>query len=122
MKSARVIDGKICYPEKECTEIKKLFDSRYNLYKDCYNHRVAQSFECLVLDILKEASTICDWTKAIRDADLYNNLDDSILHEIRISEEPEYAKARDLLARFDSRKHYSFVGEKVLSKAISASE
>ena len=115
MKSARVIEGKICYPEKEISEIKKLFDSRYNLYKDCYNHRVTQSFEILVLDILQAASGICEWTKAIRDADLYNTLDDTILHEIRISEEPEYQQARDLLVRFDARKHYSFVAEKVLS-------
>lgn len=40
MKQARVINNQICYPEKEVTEIKKLFDSRYNLYKDCYNHKV----------------------------------------------------------------------------------
>lgn len=40
MRGARVINNQICYPEKEINEIKKLFDSRYNLYKDCYNHRV----------------------------------------------------------------------------------
>jgi hypothetical protein len=36
--------------------VKKLFDSRYNLYRDCYNHRVTQSFECLILDILNETN------------------------------------------------------------------
>lgn len=40
MRGARVIDNEICYPEKDIYEIKKLFDSRYNLYKECYNHRV----------------------------------------------------------------------------------
>jgi len=45
MKTARVIedsngDYQICYPQKHEFEIKKLYDSRYNLYKDCYNHRV----------------------------------------------------------------------------------
>lgn len=40
MQGARVIANRICYPEKDLTEIKKLFDSRYNLYKDCYHHRV----------------------------------------------------------------------------------
>ena len=40
MKSARVVDNQICYPEKYEFEVKKLFDSRYNLYRDCYYHRV----------------------------------------------------------------------------------
>ena len=56
MRGARVINNQICYPEKDIYEIKKLFDSRYNLYKDCYYHRVTQSYECLLLDILKASS------------------------------------------------------------------
>ena len=98
------------------TEIKKLFDSRYNLYKDCYNHRVTQSFECLVLDIFNEAQGICDWLDAIHNPKVYNTLDDTILHDIRISESDQLSKARDLLARFDSRQHYSFVAEKVINQ------
>lgn len=54
MEGARVVDNQICYPEKREFEIKKLFDSRYNLYRDCYLHRVTQSHECLLLDILNE--------------------------------------------------------------------
>ena len=40
MKSARVIEDEICYNSKEDFEISKLFSTRYNLYRDCYNHRV----------------------------------------------------------------------------------
>ena len=40
IKGARVVDNQICYPEKHEFEVKKLFDSRYNLYRDCYYHRV----------------------------------------------------------------------------------
>lgn len=40
MRGARVINDKICYPLKDAFEIKKLFDSRYNMYLDCYNHKV----------------------------------------------------------------------------------
>ena len=117
-----MIGGVICYPEKDVSEIKKLFDSRYNLYKDCYNHRVTQSFECLLLDILNSATGLCDWLTAIRNPDLYLALDDTILHRIRLSEEPELEEARNLLARFDSRRHYSFVGEKVVNKELKVTE
>ena len=41
MCGARVLNNnEICYPEAKDFEVKKLFDSRYNLYRDCYNHRV----------------------------------------------------------------------------------
>lgn len=57
MRGARVFNNnEICYPESKDFEVKKLFDSRYNLYRDCYNHRVTQSFECLILDILNETN------------------------------------------------------------------
>ena len=88
MRGARVINNKICYPEKDIYEIKKLFDSRYNLYKDCYNHRVTQAYECLLLDILKAANNIFDFENCISDPNKYIDLDDTILHEIRISTGP----------------------------------
>lgn len=115
MKSARVVDGKICYPEKYEFEIKKLFDSRYNLYRDCYYHRVTQSMECVILDILKETDGVLyDYLDAINDPEEYLNMDDSIIHEVRVSTCPELAKARESVDRLDNRKLYSFVGEKGL--------
>ena len=53
IKQARVVNGEICYPEKHEYIVKQLFDSRYNLYRDCYYHRVTQMHECLILDILE---------------------------------------------------------------------
>ena len=97
MRGARVINNQICYPEKEIYEIKKLFDSRYNLYKDCYYHRVTQAYECLILDILKSARSIFDFMAAIQDPKLYIYLDDTILHDIRVSTGPELEVARHLL-------------------------
>ena len=97
MRGARVINNQICYPEKEIYEIKKLFDSRYNLYKDCYYHRVTQAYECLILDILKAARSIFDFMAAIQDPKLYIYLDDTILHDIRVSTGPELEVARNLL-------------------------
>jgi HD superfamily phosphohydrolase len=122
MRGARVINNQICYPEKEIYEIKKLYDSRYNLYKDCYYHRVTQAYECLILDILKAGHSIFDFMSAIKDPVLFIDLDDTIIHDIRVSTSKELEHARNLLLRFDSRKHYSFVGEKVLNKLINVSE
>lgn len=32
------IDGELCFPSNYSMEICKLFKSRWNLHKDCYNH------------------------------------------------------------------------------------
>lgn len=116
MRGARVLNNnEICYPESKDFEVKKLFDSRYNLYRDCYTHRVTQSFECLIIDILNETNgRLYDYLELIEDPELFMQLDDSILQEVRMSDDPELGKARELLGRFDSRQIYSSVGEKGL--------
>jgi len=104
MKGARVVNNEICYPEKHEFEIKKIFESRYNLHKDCYNHRVTHSWEALICDILMEAhGKLYNFLDLIRDPDEYKYLDDSILHEIRLSEDPAMTKAKKLVERFDNR-------------------
>lgn len=62
---------------------------------------------------------ICDYLKAIWDPELYIDLDDTILHEIRMSDDPKLENARQLIKRFDSRGQYTFVGEKGLTKTIA---
>ena len=44
-----------------------------------------------------------DYLDAIWNPKEYLRLDDTILHEIRMSEEPELQKARDLMERYDNR-------------------
>jgi HD superfamily phosphohydrolase len=81
MRGARVLNSnEICYPESKDFEVKKLFDTRYNLYRDCYNHRVTQSFECLIIDILNETNgKLYDFLEVVEDPELFTELDDSIL-------------------------------------------
>ncbi len=97
MRGARVIDNQLCYPEKDIYEIKKLFDSRYNLYKECYHHRVTQSYECLLIDILLQSDSYFNFLETIYDPSKFINMDDSILHEIRISDDPRLNETKILL-------------------------
>ena len=60
------------------------------MYRDCYYHRVTQSIECLILDILMETHDILyNYLEAIYDPEQYLSLEDSVLHEVRLSTEPE---------------------------------
>ena len=120
MKGARVVENQICFPEKREFEVKKLFDSRYNLYNDVYYHKTTQGHECILLDILNETNGVLyDYLEAIRDPKLYIDLDDTILHEVRISQEPELEKARGLVSRLDHRQFYSCVAQKKLSQSVA---
>lgn len=48
LKGARVIGNEICYPAKKEEEVWKLYESRYMLHKDIYNHRTVHSVELLI--------------------------------------------------------------------------
>ena len=68
------------------------------------------------MDILEEPDEfLYDYLEAIVDPEKFIDLEDSIIHEARISTEPELEKARKLIDRLDRRQLYSFIGEKGLS-------
>lgn len=58
LKNARVIDNQICYPEKNAYEVINLFQNRYNLYRDIYNHRNVHSVELLLCDAIMETHNV----------------------------------------------------------------
>lgn len=123
LKHVLVCNNEICYPEKYATEVAKLFTSRFNLHFDCYNHRIVHSYEAMIVDILKESHKVLyDFEKDIHDPKIYLKLDDSILDQIKYSEDPRLKKAQELLERMQMRQHYKCVGEKGLKKAVAKSK
>ena len=104
MRGARVIDNQICYPEKYEFELKKMYVSRYNMHHDVYQHRTTTALELIVCDIIRESDGILyDYLDVIYDPKRYIDLDDSLLHEIRVSDDPRLAKAQELVEKFDRR-------------------
>lgn len=76
--------------------------------------------ECLILDILKETNhTLYNYLEVIEDPAQYIEMDDSIIHEVRVSIDPRLAKARQVVDRLDHRQLYSFVGEKGLKTEVA---
>ena len=68
IKEMRVFDNEICYPEKYCMEVCKLFKNRYNLHHDCYNHKTTHAIEMMVVDMfLLVNNKLYDFKKAIFD-------------------------------------------------------
>lgn len=50
----KVIEQKICFPEKLAFNIYELYRIRYKLYREIYNHPVVSAIEFMIVDILKD--------------------------------------------------------------------
>lgn len=68
LKDARVVRDEIVYPAKHSFEVMKLFQCRYDLYKQIYNHLTVHSIEIILCDVLKAAhNVLCNFEEIIYD-------------------------------------------------------
>jgi HD superfamily phosphohydrolase len=58
MQNSRVIDNQICYNWKIESELRQVFQTRYQLFKDAYSHRVCRAIDLMIVDVLLEANPV----------------------------------------------------------------
>eukprot|EP01105_Mastigella_eilhardi_P022403 TRINITY_DN5510_c0_g1_i1.p1 TRINITY_DN5510_c0_g1~~TRINITY_DN5510_c0_g1_i1.p1 ORF type:complete len:514 (-),score=111.28 TRINITY_DN5510_c0_g1_i1:26-1567(-) len=106
IQTARVVDRKICWPDKEAYSIYELFHARYSLHKMVYSHRVRKSIECMLDDILVSLNERKQELAAIvHDPANFVKLDDySILRDL-----PQ--QGRDILNAIQCRTLYKTIVE-----------
>lgn len=119
MNNCRVIGNQICYHRKVDFEVYKLFQSRYEMFKQIYSHRTVKAVEYMVRDALIIANGPLDIVGKIGNADSYLDLDDRILALIAADKRPELAPARELLRRIDRRDIYRCVFQALLPAAAN---
>jgi len=110
LKQPRVIDNHICYPDKMAFNIYELFQTRYHLHKDVYNHPVAKAIEYMVVDALKLADPVLKIKESITDPEKFTQFTDSVLIQIEHSDDERLQEARDLIRRIRYRKIYKYIG------------
>ncbi|KAK0185630.1 hypothetical protein F5146DRAFT_185293 [Armillaria mellea] len=49
LKSARVLDGQICYDIKDANNIYEVYNARFRLHKQIYNHKTAKAIEYMII-------------------------------------------------------------------------
>ncbi|KAK7043859.1 hypothetical protein VNI00_008024 [Paramarasmius palmivorus] len=129
LQSARVIDGEICYHIKDLPQIKEIYRTRFKLHELYYNHKTAKIIEYMILDALRSADKFLGISDRIRDPERFCLLTDNIMHEIKISKNPELAEAREIFHRIEKRQLYKVVEwklvkyqyRKTVEQAITAS-
>jgi len=109
VQSARVLEGQICYNQKDFMTVYTLFLTRWELHKQFYNHPAAKAIELMIVDALLEADSYLDISSRIYDPARFTYLSDDILLEVERSAVPELAKARSIIHRIRKRQLYILV-------------
>lgn len=125
----KVLDNKLCFPDKMNYEVASIFWTRYRLHKQIYSHRSVVSIQYMISDIMRLIDPIVGVTESIHDLDKFCDLtDDYIILTVKQlkrnmdhhnkDEQDRITQAYQLLQRIISRRIYhlatSFIsGEKI---------
>eukprot|EP00878_Enallax_costatus_P024289 GHUV01025915.1.p1 GENE.GHUV01025915.1~~GHUV01025915.1.p1 ORF type:complete len:172 (+),score=20.45 GHUV01025915.1:346-861(+) len=58
LRDCKVIDGTICFPDSKQTFVADLYNARWSMHRDVYQHRKSKAAEYMVVDILKAADPV----------------------------------------------------------------
>ena len=115
-----MINDEIVYPRKHHLEVMKLFQCRYDLYKQIYNHLTVHSIEIILCDVLMASNKVLyDFEEIIYDPERYTYLTDNIIFDIQMSSDPRLKKAQELIKKLKRREFYPYVGEVLFPSVIS---
>lgn len=117
IKLARVIDDNICYPIKLIFEINNLFQTRYRLHREIYNHPVVNSIEYMIKDILSYCDSMFKISDSINMIEEFIKLNDNILSIIENIEidNIDILKSQQIIKNIKIRNLYKYIGEMSMS-------
>jgi deoxynucleoside triphosphate triphosphohydrolase SAMHD1 len=117
----KVIDDKICFPEKIYYEVVSVFKSRYRLHKQIYSHKVVICIQYMLNEIMLLMDPIVKIYESTHDINSFQDLtDDYILSTLKFlyskrylyskMEQENIIKAYDIWININKRNLYKFMG------------
>mmetsp|Transcript_5438 Transcript_5438/g.4123 ORF Transcript_5438/g.4123 Transcript_5438/m.4123 type:complete len:172 (+) Transcript_5438:525-1040(+) len=91
--NSRVIDNQICYHSKIYNVLQNVFHTRYTLFREAYQHKVAQAIDFMVVDALVEANPHFKFMENLENPVEYMKYTDSILSYIEYSDKSVFSKS-----------------------------
>ena len=82
LKQIKVIDNQICFPIKQLSNVYELFELRYKLHQQIYQHPVISCVEMMILDIFKNSEINNNKQEYLTDIDKFIALTDDYLNYI----------------------------------------
>lgn len=107
--NCRITDGKLSWKLSEITTLERLFFNRNDMHNRVYKHRVAQSIEEMVLDMLVAAGEKINYSELIQDPKVFCQYDDRILYLCELGQCGK--EAQKLAMDIKYRRLYKYVGE-----------
>lgn len=116
IENAKVINNKLCYSIKLYYDIYDLFNLRFRLHKQIYNHHTVNQLEHMVLDIINLVDDKYNIKTSIHNINNFIEISDNILDKIYYSEsnDKNIIKAKEILYNIKIRKLYKMVEEIML--------
>ena len=113
IENAKVINNKLCYSIKLYYDIYDLFNLRFRLHRQIYNHHTVNQLEHMVLDIINLVDDKYNIKTSIHNINNFIEISDSILDKIYYSEsnDKNIIKAKEILYNIKIRKLYKMVEE-----------
>ena len=118
-KNTRIIDNTICYNSKISLDIYNLFQQRYLMHKQFYNHKIGKAVEYMIRDILIESNSTFKIADSINDVSRFINFTDDIINTIKITNNVNLNNAKKIIKRLDTRNFYQFIDEYIIPNDIS---
>ncbi|CAH0477595.1 unnamed protein product [Peronospora belbahrii] len=113
-----VIDNEICYHTSVNLDIYDMFQQRYQMHKQIYNHRKGKAVELMICDAMLLADKELGISAATQTPQDFQFLTDHIVHSIEASKSDSLADARALLKRVRRRELYEFIDEYLLPSEL----
>lgn len=79
IKESRIIKNQLCFKEKIYYDIESVFKTRYNLFKECYSHRVCRAIDYMIVDALLLANPVYHFEEKIFNPAEYVDVTDNVL-------------------------------------------
>ncbi|KAJ1920169.1 hypothetical protein H4219_001542 [Mycoemilia scoparia] len=116
---SRVIDDQICFNYKEVYDLFDMYQTRFRLFKQIYNHRAAKEIELMLVDAMVAADPVLKISEMIDCPQEYLYLTDNIIGEIESSRDPALKESKDIVSRVRRRDLYKFVDEFTIPPAVA---
>jgi HD superfamily phosphohydrolase len=105
LKQIKIIDNQICFPIKQMSNVYELFELRYKLHQQIYQHPVISSIEMMTLDIFKSSELNRKKMEYITDPEKFILLTDDYINRVDSDEGKEILnniRMRKLYKNIDS--------------------
>ena len=107
--NCKILDNRLCWKESDIHSIERVFYAKIDMENRVYQHRVTQSINCMIYDILNEMDEKINFGNVLNDPVEFVKLDDRLFSLVLRGKYGE--TAQEIALRIQNRNLYKCIGE-----------